>query len=252
MKKTVWKNVWQTAIALAIPVCVWLVVWASVGNDFIVPSFSASVKAFFAYLGTGVFWKGLCSTLLRVLLAFLFSCVLAGGLAWLAYAYPLLERIFAPVVTILRVLPVFAVVFLLLVWTDAGSAPVLVAFLSLFPTLYAAFLGALHGVDEGLIEMSRAYQVPLRTRIVRLYLPSIAPRIARDTGAALSFAVKLVVSAEVLVRTKDSLGNLMQETQTVAAQLPELFALVIAVCIVGFLLEALGRGVAKALEGGRK
>ncbi len=237
---------------MALPVCVWLVVWAIVGNDFIVPSFSASVKAFFAYLGTGAFWKGFAATLLRVLFAFILSFLFAGGLALIAYLYPVFERIFAPIVAILRVLPVFAIVFLLLVWTDAGTAPVLVAFLALFPMLYAAFLGALDGVDATLVEMSKAYQVPLKKQIMRLYLPSIAPKMARETGAALSFSLKLVVSAEVLVRTKASLGNLMQETQTVAAQLPELFALVIAVCIVGFALEVLGRWAAKALEGGAK
>jgi len=151
-------------------------------------------------------------------------------------------------VAVIRVLPVFAIVFLLLDWTNAGAVPVLVAFLSLFPMLYTAFLGAFSGVDNGLVEMSKAYCVPLKKRITRLYLPSVAPFIVKEIGAGLGFAVKLVVSAEVLVHTAKSLGALVLETQYVYTELPQLFALVIAVCLIGFFLECLGVLCAKAIE----
>ncbi len=248
MKKTVWKNVIQTAIALALLLIAWVVIWACVGNEDIFPSFSSSVKAFFTYLGDRAFWRGIGSTLLRSLIAFGVSFLLAGSLAFVAYLYPSFGRIFAPIVAVLRVLPIFAIVFLMLVWTSAGIAPVLVAFLSLFPMLYAAFSGAFSGVDRQLLEMSKAYRVPLKKRIIKLYLPSVAPFVVREIGAGLGFAVKLVVSAEVLVRTARSLGNLMQETQTVSTQLPQLFALVLAVCALGLLFECLGGVLAKMLE----
>ncbi len=248
MKKTVWKNVWQTAAAIALLVCFWIVVWAIVGNDLIVPSFSDAVKAFFAYFANGAFWRALGGTFLRVLLAFFLSFVLAGGLAFTSYLYPTFARIFAPVAAVIRVLPVFAIVFLLLDWTNAGVTPVLVAFLSLFPMLYTAFLGAFSGVDKGLVEMSKAYHVPLKKRVMQLYLPSVAPFVVREIGAGLGFAVKLVVSAEVLVSTAKSLGALVLETQYVYAELSQLFALVIAVCLIGFLLEALGVLLANTIE----
>lgn len=248
MKKTVWKNVWQTAVTLAFLVCVWVVVWAIVGNEGIVPSFSASVKAFFAYFVNGGFWRALGSTFLRVFIAFVISFGLAAVLAFVSYLYPTFGRFFAPVAAVIRVLPVFAIVFLLLDWTNAWITPVLVAFLSLFPMLYTTFLSALSGVDKGLVEMSKTYNVPLKKRITQLYLPSIAPLAVKEVGAGLGFAVKLVVSAEVLVRTAKSLGSLVLQTQYVYAELPQLFALVIAVCVIGFLLECLGGILSKALE----
>lgn len=248
MKKAVWKNIWQTAIALGFLVCLWLVVWAIVGNDSIVPPFSTSVKCFFAYLVNGAFWKALGSTFLRVLIAFAISFVLAGGLAFIAYLYPTFARIFAPIIMLVRVLPVFAILYLLLTWSNAGVVPVLVAFLSLFPMLYTAFLGAFAAVDKNLIEMSKAYNVPLKKQFAQLYLPSIAPLMVREIGAGLGFAVKLVVSAEVLVHTAKSIGALVLETQYVYADLPKLFALVIAVCVIGFVLESLGALCAKALQ----
>ena len=231
-------------------IIVWVVVWAAVGNDWIVPPFSDCVKEFFAQFGKSEFWQGFFSTLLRVFIAFFISFVLGGGLAIVAYLLPTFARIFAPIVAVIRTLPVFAVVYVLLVWTNAGVAPVTVAFLSLFPMLYAGIFAALSNVDGDLLEMSRVYKVPLKTQIFRLYVPSVLPYAAREGGAALGFSLKLVVSAEVLVRTARSLGGLMQDVQ--ATDMPQLFAMVIVVCIVGAIFEILGEAVARTVERGRK
>ena len=251
MKKTVWKNVWQTALAVMIPVAVWVAVWAIVGNELIVPSFSQSVKAFFLQFSQGAFWQGIMHTLLRVLLAFAVSFVLAVALAVTSYLLPTFKRIFAPIVAVLRTMPVFAAIYLLLAWTDAGATPIAVAFLSLFPMLYAGLLAALCGVDEGLIEMSKLYEVPTKKKVFGLYLPTVLPYALRESGAAVGFALKLVVSAEVLVRTAKSFGILMNEAQTYF-ELPQLFALTITVCILGFLAECVGEWLARAVERRRK
>lgn len=247
MKKTVWKNLLQTLGAVALMVGVWIVVWAAVGNELVVPSFWDCVKQFFAQFASGAFWQGFFSTLLRVVIAFFISFVLAGVLAVIAYLLPTFRRFFAPIVSVVRSVPVFAVVFVLLVWTNAGVAPVLVAFLSLFPMLYAGFFAALSNVDGELIEMSRVYKVPLKKRIFSLYVPAILPYAVREAGAALGFSVKLVASAEVVVRTARSLGGLMQEAQ-VYTEMSQLFALVIAVCLVGFLFEMIGEAFARTVE----
>lgn len=247
MKRKVWKNLWQTAAAIAFGIVVWTVAYVCVGNDLIVPSFSDTFSEVFRLLGEGVFWRSFFHTLWRVLLAFVLSFVSAGGFAVLAYLVPSFRRFFAPIVSVLRSLPVLAVLLILLIWAGAGVAPVLVAFLSLFPMLYTGLYAALAGVDGDLIEMSRVFRVPLKRRILSLYLPSVAPYALREAGSALAFALKLVVSAEVLARTATSLGNLMQDAQ-IYAEMPALFALVFVACGVGFVLECLGEFAAKSVE----
>ena len=155
-----------------------------------------------------------------------------------------------PVFALFRAMPVLAVLLIILVWTSSTVAPVIVAFLSLCPILYTATLTALDGVDSELIEMSKVYQVPLRKQIKKLYIPTVTPALTKESGAALGFAVKLVVSAEVLARTSNSLGVMMQDMQ--AWQLPHLFALVIVACVLGFVLETVCERLAKRLQGGTK
>ena len=211
--KKFWKQLIITASAIAFLVIAWLVAYAVVGNEWLVPAFSDCVKKTWVILTTGSFYKAFFATLLRVLTAFVFSFVLALVFALVAYTVPMFGAFFAPMASMLRSLPTLAILLILLVWTDAGRAPVIVAVLSLFPMLYAGFTASFAGVDRELIEMSRVYKVGFARRAFQLYLPSVAPYMARESAAALSFALKLVVSAEVLARTYGSVGGWMQDAK---------------------------------------
>ena len=247
--KSFWKNCIVGFTACVFLIAVYLLAQVIVGNPLIFPSFSESVKAFFQLLGESVFYKSLLRTLLRVFAAFGVSFIPALILAILSYLYPTLGRFFAPVVSVLRSLPTLAVLLIILSWTSAGVAPVVVAFLTLFPALYSGILAALKQTDNGLIEMSKTYGVPLKKRIISLYLPSSAPYVLRESASALSLSLKLVASAEVLASTALSLGGMMQDAKLYfETQTPVLFALVIATFIVGLALESVLFAVAHFVE----
>ena len=246
MKNTVLKNCIHTLCALAFLLVVYFAVYLAAGNELLVPNVGEVLFETGKMLGNGNFWAALGGTLLRTLIAFAASFLLALIFALLAYLLPTFGNFFTPIVSSLRSLPTLAVLLILLVWWGAGFAPIAVAFLSLFPMLYAGILAALSGVDKKLIEMSAVYGVPLNKRIFELYLPAVSPYVLREAGAAISFALKLVVSAEVLAYTFPSIGNLMQEARLYA--IPQLFALVGVTFLIGLALEGLAALAAWAVE----
>ena len=215
MKKRILQNGIQALAALAFMLSVWGIAYLVTGNE--------------------------------LLGAFGVSFVFALFFALAAYMVPAFGRFFSPIVSVFRSLPVLAVLLILLVWWGAGFAPVAVAFMSLFPMLYAGISAALSAVDKELIEMSRVYGVPLKKRILQLYLPSASPYVLREAGAALSFSLKLVISAEVLANTYKSLGGMMQEARAYL-EMPTLFALVIVGFLTGLFLELLVGVAAWAVE----
>ncbi len=227
--------------------CAWGIAYAIADNPLLVPPLWESIKKAGGLLGDGWFWRCFLATFGRVLLAFSLSFVLAVIFAVIAYLLPSFRVFFTPIVAVLRSVPVLAVALILLVWFGAGNAPLAVAFLSLFPTLYNGILAALSEVDGDLVEMSRAYNVPLKKRIFSLYLPLSAPYIVKEGGAALSFSLKLVVSAEVLVGTYKSLGDWLQEA-SFASDMPLLFALVMVCFITALCLEGLAALLGRAIE----
>ena len=245
------KNLLHAFCACLFLLVVWLVAQEIIGNPLLLPDFFDCVKETGKIITLGSFWSGFFSTLARVFFAFAFSFVLALCFALVAYLLPSFEPFFAPLVSFLRSLPTLAVLLVVLIWSGAAKAPVIVAFLSLFPMLYTAILSALKQTDKQLIQMSKVYQVPLKRQILQLYLPSSAPYVCRESGAELGFSVKLVVSAEVLASTYQSLGGMMQEAK-LYMEMPRLFALIGISFITGMLLEWLGVALSTLLQRRRK
>jgi NitT/TauT family transport system permease protein len=251
MKSRVWKNAAQFLAAVLFLVGVWLVAYSIAGNELIVPSFFDSLKEVGRLLADGAFWNAFFKTLLRVFAAFIPCFIFALIFALISYLYPVFQGFFSPIISVIRSTPTMAVVLIILVWAGAGRSPMIVAALSLFPVLYTGISAAFSGIDPKLLEMSRVYRVPLKTQICKLYLPTLAPFVAKESGAALAFGLKLVVSAEVLVRTAVSLGGMMQDAK-LDTEIPTLFALVTVTAVVGILLECLGSLFARLFSGGAK
>ena len=247
MKKLILKNLIQTGVAIAFLLAVWWVAYLSVGNDLLIPPLSDSLKEMGDLLVKAAFWRALGGTLLRALIAFFISFLLAVFFAVIAYLVPWFERFFAPIVSVLRSMPILAVLLVLLSFLDAGKAPIAVAFLSLFPMLYAGVLAALSGLDKHLIEVSLVCGTPLWRRVTEIYLPLSSPYILKEGAAALSFSLKLIVSAEVLSFTAKSLGGMMQDAK-LYSEIPQLFALVGVTFALGLVLETAVGMFANILE----
>ena len=235
MKQLLWKNLWQSLAAIVFLIVVWVIAYFAVGNPLLIPPFSESMKEVGDLLLGKAFWIGFGMSLLRAWIAFILSFALAAIFAVIAYLYPSLSGFLAPIVSAFRSLPILAVLLILLSFLGNGKAPVVVAFLSLFPMLYTGILAALSGVDKHLIEVSRVQGTPLFRRVSAIYLPLSSPYILREASGALSFSVKLVVSAEVLAYTAQSLGGMMQDARMY--NLPQLFALVGVSFLAGLIVE---------------
>lgn len=246
-KNVMIKNAVSVLIAVAFLSALWVLAYALVENELYVPSLKESVQQMAEILSKNSFWRAFFSTISRVFIAFSISFIFALAVAVISYMVPWVGRIIAPIVSALRSLPALAILLLVLVWTNAGTAPIIVAFLSLFPMLEAGMYAALCQTDKGLIEMSRIYNVSFQKRIFHLYLPAAAPYALREVGAALAFSLKLVVSAEILAATNFSLGGMMQEAR-LYLEMPRLFALVTISFFIGLILELAAGALAHLVE----
>ena len=228
----------QSFVSFFVLAIVWCVLAWSVGNAYLLPSLKDTLKACGELLKEQEFYTAVSATLTRALLAFVISFASAVLLGVCSAVCKWIGEFFAPIISFLRSLPTMAVLLMILLWTNASVAPVVIAWLVLFPMLYSSVLSAISSVDNKLIEMSSVYGVGARRRITQLYLPTVFPIIGRDSGAALSFAMKLVVSAEVMSNTFQSMGGNMQQA-SLYDQTPTLFALTLFVFLIGYLLECL-------------
>ncbi|MCD8307203.1 MAG: ABC transporter permease subunit [Clostridia bacterium] len=231
-----WFYVMMSVIAIAAMWLVWVIVYHAVGNDYIVPSFTESMKSFGLLFASSAFWTAFGMTCLRMMLAFLISFVLAALLCMLATAVKAAEAFLKPVMIFFRTLPTLAIILVVLIWTNATIAPVIVTVLVLFPAMYAQMMAAVNDVDKGLLQMADVYRISRATRISRIYLPLVAPNILSQCGPDISLGLKVTVSAEVMANTLRSIGGMMQNAR-MYVDMPKLAALTLVTVVVGIIIE---------------
>ena len=115
--------------------------------------------------------------------------------------------------------------------------------------LYTSTYAALCDVDKDLIQMSKVYRVPLKKQIESMYFPVLMPKLVLEGSAALSHSLKIVISAEILLRTYQSIGGLMQDASLYDEMRTKLFALVLIVFFVGLIIEIIGNALFGYLQG---
>jgi NitT/TauT family transport system permease protein len=214
----------------------WVVAYAVVGNEYVVPSFSDTMKALFECFKKGSFWLAVWNTFARTVVAFLFSFLLAVIIECLCVSVGIFKKIIKPFVVVLRTLPTLAVILILLIWTTPKIAPIIVTVLVLFPAILAQFDGAVGDIDSGIVEMANVYGIGKRDRLFKIYLPLISPNVISQIGANISLGLKIMISAEVLASTAHSLGGQMQQARSFV-EMPTLAGLTIVAVLLGLILD---------------
>lgn len=238
-------NIIASVTAIALAWLFWFIAAITVKNEALVPPVDKAIEEFFNLFSTAFFWRALGRTVLRTLIAFLISFAFALLCVIPSCRFKWFTAFIRPIVAILRSVPTMAVLLLILVWLAPSYAPVAVTFLVLFPTCYAQLKDGVEGVDGELLDMAKVYKVSRKNVLLKIYLPALAPQVLSQTGANLSFGIKLVISAEVMSSTSVALGGMMSEAVGIYTNYPRLAALTLFAVAFGIAVEIAFSAVAK-------
>ena len=164
------------------------------------------------------------------------------ALFFLSSAFDAAARIVRPIVSVLRTLPTMAVSLVLAIWTGAKVAPIVLGVLVIMPVLYSSAAARAGTVPKELREIARLCGAGRAQRFFNVTLPYAAGGFSESLPSALSFTVKIVIAAEILMQTAGSIGILMYKAQ-VYYMTATLLALVAAAVIVSVALEYIARAV---------
>lgn len=231
-------------LAVGVFFLLWFIAAKIIGLDIILPTPGRAAAELAALAGEKIFWLAVLNTLGRSLISFTYSFIFALVLSIISYLIIPVYKLLSPIVVIFRSTPTMSIILLSIIWLTSDTSPVLIAFLIIFPLLYAGFYGGLNQIDKDLIKMSKIYRVPLYIRLKELYIPGIAAPMFTSVKSAISLNVKIVIASEVIAQTKDSMGNLMQISRSYL-NTAELLAWTIAAVLISYLLELLVVGVKK-------
>ena len=238
MKKQSVKNLNKILpiITVIIIILAWALASMLVDSEYILPSIKSTAESFFALFLDLTFYKAFTLTLLRSLIAFLISFLIAFLLAVLSVKSQPFKSAVMPIISVLRSLPTIAIVLLLAFWTNSQVAPVIVTMLVVLPTVYTHIETAFSSLDSTVLDAGRVDGADELRVFSRIEFPQALPSVYSAIGGGISLNFKLMVAAEVIAQTANSIGYILN-TSKVYFEISKMLATVCVAVIFGVIVE---------------
>lgn len=216
----------------------WQLISVSIGYPALFPDVPDLLSGIFI-LFTGLdFYSALGATVLRGLIGFLISFVMALALALIASKSSFLKNFFHPILVLTRSVPVIAIVLFALLWFSPNNLPIFIALITMFPILYQNILSGLEHVDTRLVEMATVFSKSKFTQLGFIYLASAKKMIVDGISTALGFGWRAIIIGEVLAQPLQGIGSKMKQAQAYI-NLAELLAYTFTAIMISYLFEYL-------------
>lgn len=220
----------------------WLALWqaasAAVDNSILLVGPAEVLSALFSQAVTPDFWRTIAGSLGKISFGFFlafFSGILLGTAA---FRFPLAEALVAPLISLMKSVPVASFVILALIWMGSENLCIFISFLVVLPILYVNTLAGLRSTDRQLLEMATIFRIPVWRRIPFLYVPALLPYLKEGCRIALGMGWKSGVAAEVIGTPAWSVGKQLYLSKT-WLDTANLFAWTLVIIIVSALSEKL-------------
>ena len=214
-------------------------------NRVVFPGLPEIGQAFFRLLADGRTWTRIGTTLLHAAEALLISAA-AGMLIGLAEGISeSIHSFFRPLMILIRSMPMIVLVILIMSMMNYRSVPVTAGCMILIPLFSEAVYEGCRSLDPELIDVYRmnggfSFQVALH-----VYLPLISGYLRQAFINAAGMGLKVTVSAEYLVQTKDSLGKAVYSS-AYFSEYAEIYAYALIMILLVLLITEVPGAVMKA------
>ncbi len=177
------------------------------GDALVFPGVDEILRAFARLIAAPRTYALIWTTLKHLIAAMAVSTVIGVGLGIAQGMLPFLRRITQPTMILLRSMPMVILIVIVMVAADYDKVPVIASSIVLIPMIAEAACEGCLRIDRELIDVYRM-NANFNLRVMwNVYLPLMAGYLRQAYVSAAGMGVKLAVSTEYLVQTRDSLGK---------------------------------------------
>ncbi len=230
-----------TAAALIFSLVAWQLE-ASYGqvNPVFLPGPAAIASALYTLAVSGDLWTNLYASLYRIVLGWLFGTCAGLALGIAMGLWTVARAVGMAYVSALFPIPKIALLPLLILWLGIGeTSKVATIALGVFFSTVISVCSGVDSVPRNLIRMAQSFDMPFGAILWKIVLPGALPSILAGMRISTSFALLLVVSAE-MIGTDEGIGNLVLQ----AGNLMQTDNLLAGVLV----LSVLGLGLSKSIS----
>ena len=221
-------------------VAVWVIVWQlaamALGQEILLVSPVSVLFRLAQLLPHWDFWSAILFSFWRITLGFLAACLVGTVLAVLSSRFSPVRDLTAPLMSVVKSIPVASFIILVLIWVPSRNLSVVISFLMVTPIVYANVLGGISSMDHKLTQMADVFQVPFPRRLRYLYLPQVAPFFRSACAVGLGLCWKAGIAAEVIGLPDGSIGERLYEAKVYLAT-QDLFSWTVVIVLVSLVFE---------------
>lgn len=245
------KRTIQNCIIIILWILIWQIISTLAGLELIIASPVKVIFSLLTLIKSLIFYKVLFASFIKIILGFLIAFITGIIMGTVADKYEFFKDLIAPVVYLMKTLPVASFIILLLIWYGSQYLSVIIAFIVVYPMIYIGTLEGYQNLDIQLLELAKIYRMSYLKKLRYIYAPSIYPYIVSSSKVALGMCWKAGISAEVIGLPSKSIGEQMYLSK-LYLMTDTLLAWSVVIIIVSVIFEKLFlmilNGIRKGLE----
>jgi ABC-type nitrate/sulfonate/bicarbonate transport system permease component len=234
------RRVLPLALEITVPVVLLAAyaAWAAARGSFYFPPLGAIGERFVDLWLFDRFPRDVIPSLRRLLLGYGLSVGVGVGAGVLLGTFRLAQQAVQPVAEFLRALPAVVLIpFGMLVFGTGDAAKVFIIVLGAVWPILLNTVDGVRGVEPGMLEMARAYNVGPWQRMREIVLPAAMPRVVAGMRTSLSIAIILMVVSE-MVASRNGIGYFVLWSQRRFA-ISDMWAGIVLLGIIGYVANFL-------------
>ena len=231
MKKSV-----LTILSITILLLAWQLLAMLVRLPDLVPPVPRLLSTLAALFASGSFYQSVMATVLRGVTGMSISLLAAVGAAFLFNKSEWIHELFRPLLAIMRSVPVISFILLALIFLNAESIPLIIAFLTMFPLLTENLTKGMRSRRKELSIMAHQFRIGRWNRLAQVTYPQLNPFLYSGLASALGFGWRAIIMGEVLAQCSPGIGGEMKQAQVFIA-VPELIAWTVIAILISYLSD---------------
>jgi len=240
MIKYSWKSKLYTGMSCVFFIILWQLIAVIINNDVYIPRIQQVIEAIKIIFNEQNFLKVILSSFYRTMFSYLLALIFSMILGVLATVCPFFQYVMQPINSFGKTIPTMVLVVLSLVWFDKDKTPFVVGFAITFPILYEGIRNGLMQIDKKIIDMTKIYEVSLKDKIEKIYLPVMKFYFMSIFVSTFSLTFKTVIAGEVHGQPKFGIGSQIQ-LEKVNFNTSGIFAWIVIIVIISVVLEIINK-----------
>ncbi len=209
-----------------------------IDNSIVIPKISEVIKALTSLFESKQTYIVIFNTISRLIITICISFAIALVLSVLAVSIKVVKEFLKPIMTLMRTIPVAAIIIILLMIFGNIKSPYIITSLVVLPIMYEGILVSFENIDQGIIDEVKMLS-KLNFRIAKdIYIPIVTPQILSTLVATIGLGLKVMVMSEFIAQPNNTIGYMMLQEKNFL-EMDYVFAWTIILIIFVLLVEEL-------------